>query len=95
MQGELQSSVNWDSILNSFARLTYCQCVTFMVTAKASIRAALGDTVILATKEKRNIISRCLFQMGLTRCYTLSQSNEMLQMVTALQRAKTEVRSWV
>lgn len=66
VQGEPQSNVNWNSILNFFPSLTYCQCVTFMVTAKASIRAALGDTVILVTKEKTNIISCCLFKMGPT-----------------------------
>lgn len=37
-----------------FPSLTYCQGVAFMVTAKASIGAALGDTVILVTKRKDN-----------------------------------------
>lgn len=50
-----------------------------MVTAKASIRAALGDTVILGTKEKTTIVSRCLIKKGPTICYTLGNSNQMLQ----------------
>lgn len=52
-----------------------------MVTAKASVRAALGDTVILVTKEKTTIVSFCLTKKGPTRCYTPGNSNQMLQHV--------------
>lgn len=51
-----------------------------MVTAEASIRAALGDTVILVTKEKTTIDSRSLIKKGPIRCYALGNSHQMLQL---------------
>ena len=75
-----------------------------MVTAKASVRAALGDTVILVTKEKTTIVSCCLTKKEPTRCYALGNSNQMLQHAgysteesetngdIPLQRAEIQVR---
>jgi len=59
-----------------------------MVTAKASIRAALGDTVILVTKEKTIIVSCCLIKKRPTKSYTPDNSNRCCNMLDAPQRSQ-------